>query len=61
MSRANNASKSGMGMWPVAYLLKSLSNASLADIVYGGDGGGEGMWEGVGGGCVRGCTHKKLS
>jgi hypothetical protein len=50
-----------MGMWPVAYLLKSLSNASLADIVYGGDGGGEGMWEGVGGGCVRGCTHKKLS
>jgi len=32
MSRAN-ASKSGMGMWPRAYCVRSLSEASLADIV----------------------------
>ena len=32
MSRAN-ASKSCMGMWPGAYCVRSLSEASLADIV----------------------------
>jgi hypothetical protein len=36
---------------PGAYWLKSSSDASLADIIYGGGGG----WEGVGGGCVDGC------
>ena len=49
MSRAN-ASKSGMGMWPRAYLLKWSSDASLvADIVCGGAAGG-----GRGGGSVGG-------
>ncbi len=41
MSQAN-ASKSGMGMWPGAYLLKSPSDTSLADIIYGGGGRGRG-------------------
>ena len=41
MSRAN-ASKSGMGMWPRAYSLKSSLDALLADILCDGGGGGKG-------------------
>jgi len=35
-----NVLKSGMGMWSRAYSLKSSPDASLADIVCGGSGGG---------------------